>query len=165
MSGAAAQKEEAMDRLTYYDEDGYAVLKRNSIKGRAEAIARLAEYEDIGTPAELRALKAENERLEGAVKEWIDGKCISQKYLTMIGKLQAENERLREELKQAHIHGGKYMEIADERYKQFEAEQARAEKAEAELARYKAENKRLELLCELYGEERSERVAREATHE
>ena len=37
--------------------------------------------------------KAEIERLNGAVQEWVDGKCLSQKHLLMIGKLQNEIEQ------------------------------------------------------------------------
>lgn len=36
----------------------------------------------------IESLEAQNDRLKGALQEWIDGKCISQKYLTMIGDLQ-----------------------------------------------------------------------------
>lgn len=42
----------------------------------------------------IQDLQQENERLKGAMQEWIDGVCISQKYLSQIGKLQQENERL-----------------------------------------------------------------------
>lgn len=36
----------------------------------------------------IESLEAQNDRLKGALQERIDGKCISQKYLTMIGDLQ-----------------------------------------------------------------------------
>ena len=41
--------------------------------------------------------KAEIERLQGAVQEWVDGKCLSQKHLLMIGKLQNEIETAKAE--------------------------------------------------------------------
>lgn len=37
------------------------------------------------------------ERLQGAVQEWVDGKCLSQKHLLMIGKLQNEIETAKAE--------------------------------------------------------------------
>ena len=37
--------------------------------------------------------KAEIERSKGSVQEWVDGKCLSQKHLLMIGKLQNEIEQ------------------------------------------------------------------------
>lgn len=36
----------------------------------------------------IEKLQAENERLKKALQEWVDGKCVSKKYLLMIGKLQ-----------------------------------------------------------------------------
>jgi uncharacterized coiled-coil DUF342 family protein len=47
-------------------------------------------------------LKQENERLKGAIQEWVDGVCISQKYLFQIGKLQQENDIFREDLDDAN---------------------------------------------------------------
>ena len=38
----------------------------------------------------IEKLQAENERLKRALQEWIDGKCISEKYLLMIGRLQRD---------------------------------------------------------------------------
>ena len=38
----------------------------------------------------IERLQAENERLKRAIQEWVDGKCISKKYLLMIGKLQRD---------------------------------------------------------------------------
>ena len=38
----------------------------------------------------IEKLQAENERLKKALQEWIDGKCISEKYLLMIGRLQRD---------------------------------------------------------------------------
>lgn len=38
----------------------------------------------------IEKLQAENERLKRAIQEWVDGKCISQKYLLMIGRLQSD---------------------------------------------------------------------------
>ena len=46
----------------------------------------------------------------------------------LIESLQAENERLA-------IHGGRYMQLADERYKMFERAIKRADDAEAQLAK------------------------------
>ena len=45
----------------------------------------------------IEKLEAENERLKRAIQEWVDGKCISQKYLLMIGNLQNELEQTRQE--------------------------------------------------------------------
>lgn len=45
----------------------------------------------------IENLEAENERLKRALQEWVDGKCISQKYLLMIGNLQSELEQTRQE--------------------------------------------------------------------
>jgi predicted RNase H-like nuclease (RuvC/YqgF family) len=42
----------------------------------------------------IEALQQENERLKGAIQEWVDGVCISQKHLSQIGELQQENEQL-----------------------------------------------------------------------
>lgn len=41
--------------------------------------------------------QAEIERLKGAIQEWVDGKCLSQKHLLMIGKLQNEIEQAKSE--------------------------------------------------------------------
>lgn len=41
--------------------------------------------------------QAEIERLQGAVQEWVDGKCLSQKHLLMIGELQNEIETAKAE--------------------------------------------------------------------
>ena len=41
--------------------------------------------------------QAEIERLQGAIQEWVDGKCLSQKHLLMIGKLQNEIEQAKSE--------------------------------------------------------------------
>ena len=41
--------------------------------------------------------QAEIERLQGAVQEWVDGKCLSQKHLLMIGNLQNEIEQAKSE--------------------------------------------------------------------
>lgn len=38
----------------------------------------------------IEKLQAENERLKKALQEWIDGRCISEKYLLMIGRLQRD---------------------------------------------------------------------------
>ena len=55
-----------MERLTYYD-DG-VLLKRNSIKGRAEAILRLSEYEDTGlTPGRIMEQDIEIDNLCAAL--------------------------------------------------------------------------------------------------
>ena len=40
----------------------------------------------------IENLQAENERLKRAIQEWVDGKCISEKYLLMIGNLQNERD-------------------------------------------------------------------------
>lgn len=64
-----------MDRLTGRNIDGIAYTKIPLNPSRIEIGAcytgfvadRLSEYEDIGTPAELRELKAENERLRTAL--------------------------------------------------------------------------------------------------
>lgn len=41
--------------------------------------------------------QTEIERLQGAVQEWVDGKCLSQKHLLMIGNLQNEIEQAKAE--------------------------------------------------------------------
>lgn len=41
--------------------------------------------------------QAEIERLNGAVQEWVDGECLSQKHLLMIEKLQNEIEQVKSE--------------------------------------------------------------------
>jgi DNA repair ATPase RecN len=46
----------------------------------------------------IETSQQENDRLKGAIQEWIDGVCISQKYLSQIGKLEQENEKLRTDL-------------------------------------------------------------------
>ena len=48
-----------------------------------------AEAENQAASA-IEKMQAENERLKKAIQEWVDGKCISQKYLLMIGKLQRD---------------------------------------------------------------------------
>lgn len=48
-----------------------------------------AEVESQAANA-IEELQAENERLKKAIQEWVDGKCISQKYLLMIGQLQRD---------------------------------------------------------------------------
>ena len=35
--------------------------------------------------------------MQGAVQEWVDGKCLSQKHLLMIGNLQNEIEQAKSE--------------------------------------------------------------------
>lgn len=55
-------------------------LSENLAPQNAELV-RLAAYS-------IESLVAQNDRLKRALQEWIDGKCISQKYLTMIGELQ-----------------------------------------------------------------------------
>jgi len=49
------------------------------------------------SPENMKTLQRENERLKGAVQEWVDGVCISQKHLSQIGILQQENERYKAE--------------------------------------------------------------------
>jgi len=55
------------------------------------------------SPENMKTLQRENERLKGAVQEWVDGVCISQKHLSQIGILQQENERYKSVLKQARV--------------------------------------------------------------
>lgn len=50
---------------------------------RIDAMAR--DCADI-----IESLQAQLKRKEGAIQEWIDGVCISQKHLSQIGKLQAQ---------------------------------------------------------------------------
>lgn len=52
-------------------------------------------YECHNDKCPVAKMKAEVERLQGAVQEWVDGKCLSQKHLLMIGKLQNEIEQAR----------------------------------------------------------------------
>ena len=47
--------------------------------------------------AHINRQQAEIERLQGAVQEWVDGKCLSQKHLLMIGNLQNEIEQAKTE--------------------------------------------------------------------
>ena len=48
------------------------------------------------------------ERLQGAVQEWVDGKCLSQKHLLMIGNLQNEIEQAKSEgYKEGYKEGAK----------------------------------------------------------
>lgn len=47
---------------------------------------------------DIPALLGEVERLNGAIQEWIDGICISQKHLSQIGQLHAENATLKKAL-------------------------------------------------------------------
>jgi hypothetical protein len=47
--------------------------------------------------ADNEALTKENERMKGAIQEWKDGICISQKYLLMIGELDARAQRAENE--------------------------------------------------------------------
>lgn len=47
----------------------------------------------------IEKLQAENERLKSAIQEWVDGKCISEKYLLMIGNLQNERDTAVADLK------------------------------------------------------------------
>ena len=47
--------------------------------------------------AHINRQQAEIERLQGAVQEWVDGKCLSQKHLLMIGNLQNEIEQAKSE--------------------------------------------------------------------
>ena len=45
----------------------------------------------------LNRQQAGIEKLKGAVQEWVDGKCLSQKHLLMIGNLQNEIEQAKTE--------------------------------------------------------------------
>jgi hypothetical protein len=69
----------------------------NTLRCIIECFEKLAKYEETGLePEQIEALRQENKRLEAAIQEWADGVCISQKYLSQIGKLQQENAELKE---------------------------------------------------------------------
>ena len=64
--------------------------------------------------------KAEIERLKGAVQEWVDGKCISQKHLLMIGKSQNEIASIKAEaIKEFAESAEKKLLIVKDEYKNF----------------------------------------------
>ena len=80
-------------------------LQYEDIKKELEQELRLANYIDSifcnnvsvdllqKTIDLINRQQAEIERLKGAVQEWVDGKCLSQKHLLMIEKLQNEIEQ------------------------------------------------------------------------
>lgn len=69
------------------------LIKR--LRAQAKLTRRYCPHEKMKTLEEnaadaIEKLQAENERLKRALQEWIDGKCISEKYLLMIGRLQRD---------------------------------------------------------------------------
>ena len=67
----------------------------NRLRAQGKLARRYCPHKKLKTLEEnaadtIEKLQAENERLKGAIQEWVDGKCISQKYLLMIGKLQRD---------------------------------------------------------------------------
>ena len=71
-------------------------LKRDTVPKLQDSLNR-ANKSGIKLERENARLKAEIERLQGAVQEWVDGKCLSQKHLLMIGNLQNEIEQAKSE--------------------------------------------------------------------
>lgn len=69
------------------------LIKR--LRAQAKLTRRYCPHKKMKTLEEnaadaIEKLQAENERLKKALQEWIDGKCISEKYLLMIGRLQRD---------------------------------------------------------------------------
>ena len=69
------------------------LIKR--LRAQAKLTRRYCPHEKMKTLEEnaadaIEKLQAENERMKKALQEWIDGKCISEKYLLMIGRLQRD---------------------------------------------------------------------------
>ena len=69
------------------------LIKR--LRAQAKLTRHYCPHEKMKTLEEnaadaIEKLQAENEQLKKALQEWIDGKCISEKYLLMIGRLQRD---------------------------------------------------------------------------
>lgn len=69
------------------------LIKR--LRAQAKLTRNYCPHEKMKTLEEnaadaIEKLQEENERLKKALQEWIDGKCISEKYLLMIGRLQRD---------------------------------------------------------------------------
>jgi chromosome segregation ATPase len=79
----------------------------------------------------------ENERLSGAIQEWVNGVCISQKYLSQIGELQYENDQLESELEGAEDYRAGLEAIIEK----FKAQMSRMKelllRADDEIEKYK----------------------------
>ena len=84
-------------------------MSDEDIKKELEQHIRIANYVDLifcncvsvdllqKTIDCINRQQAEIERLQSAVQEWVDGKCLSQKHLLMIGNLQNEIEQAKSE--------------------------------------------------------------------